>query len=90
MFDLGETFMNLFRDEEMEIQKQILKSKFINERLFSNYPRGGVVVIIKCQCMGCKGQFTRGPKSQVPLMLANPNMEAKSQLLSLKKSLKYG
>ena len=28
--------------------------------------------------------------SQVPLMLASPNMEAKSQLLSLKKALKYG
>ena len=28
--------------------------------------------------------------SQVPLVLASPNLEAKSQLLSLKKPLKYG
>ena len=34
------------------------------------------------------GRFTWGPKSQVSLMLASPNMEAKSQLLSLKKSLR--
>ena len=30
------------------------------------------------------------PKSQVPLMLASPNMEATSQLLSTKKPSKYG
>ena len=36
-----------------------------------------------------KGRFTWGPKSQVSLMLAGPNMDAKSQLLSLKKLLKY-
>ena len=29
------------------------------------------------------------PKSQVPLMLASPNPKVKSQLLSLKKPLKY-
>ena len=34
-------------------------------------------------------QFTWGPKSQVPLTLASPNMVARSQLLSLKTSLKY-
>ena len=28
-------------------------------------------------------------ESKVPFMLANPNMEAKTQLLSLKKPLKY-
>ena len=39
--------------------------------------------------LGAKGQFTWGPKSSVPLMLASPNIEAKSQLLSLKKPLKY-
>ena len=37
-----------------------------------------------------QGSFTWGPKSQVPLMLASHNMDAKSQPLSLKKSLKYG
>ena len=37
-----------------------------------------------------KDQFTRGPKPQVPLVLAIPNMEAKSQLLNLKLSLKCG
>jgi hypothetical protein len=30
------------------------------------------------------------PESQVPLILASPNMEALSQLLSLKKPLNYG
>ena len=37
-----------------------------------------------------QGWFTWSPTSQVPLMLASPNMEAKSQLLNLKKPLKYG
>jgi hypothetical protein len=36
------------------------------------------------------GQVHKGPKSQAPLMLASPNMEAKSQLWSLNKPLKYG
>ena len=36
------------------------------------------------------GQLIRCPKSQVPLMLASHNMDAKSQLASLKKPLKYG
>ena len=31
-----------------------------------------------------------GPKSQVLFMWASPNMKAKSQLLNLKKPLKYG
>ena len=31
------------------------------------------------------GKFAWGPKSQVPLMSANPNMETKFQLLRLKK-----
>jgi hypothetical protein len=35
-------------------------------------------------------QFTQGPKSQVSLMIASPNMKAKSQLLNLKKPLKHG
>ena len=34
-----------------------------------------------------KGWFTLGPKFEVPLMLASPNMEAKSQPLSLEKPL---
>ena len=38
----------------------------------------------------CKGRSKWDPKLQVPLMLASPNMEAKFQLLSLKKSFKYG
>ena len=37
-----------------------------------------------------KGRFAWSPKSQVPLMLASPNMEKKYQLLNLKKPLKYG
>ena len=37
-----------------------------------------------------KGQFTWGPKVQVLLISTSPNMETKSQLLSLKKQLKYG
>jgi hypothetical protein len=42
-------------------------------------------------CKQDKGQFTQGPKLPSPThMLASPNMGAKSQLLSLKKSLKYG
>ena len=37
-----------------------------------------------------KDHFTWDPKSRVSLMSTSPNMEAKSQLLSLKKPLKYG
>ena len=37
-----------------------------------------------------KGGFTWGPNSKLPLMLASLNIEARSQLLSLKKPLKYG
>jgi hypothetical protein len=36
------------------------------------------------------GSQVPSPKFQVPLMLASPDMKAKSQLLSLKISLKYG
>ena len=35
------------------------------------------------------GSQVASRKSQVPLMLASPNMEAKSQLLSLEKPLKF-
>ena len=35
--------------------------------------------------MECEGQFTWGPKSQAPLILAIPNMEVKSQLVSIEK-----
>ena len=37
-----------------------------------------------------QGRFTWGPKSQVPLMSTSPNMEAKSQLLSLTIPLTHG
>jgi hypothetical protein len=40
--------------------------------------------------MSTLGRIHMGPKSQVPLMLASFNMEVKSQLLNLNKSLKYG
>jgi hypothetical protein len=37
-----------------------------------------------------KGRFTWGFKSQVPLILASPHVEAKSQFLSLEKALEHG
>ena len=41
-------------------------------------------VLKSCYSSACsQGWFTWGPESQVPLMLASPNMEAKSQLVSL-------
>ena len=39
--------------------------------------------------VGFKGWFKWGLKSQVPLVLASPDVEVKSQLSSLKKSFKY-
>ena len=36
-----------------------------------------------------KGWFTWGPKSQVPLKLASPIMETKSEIMRLKIPLKY-
>ena len=36
------------------------------------------------------GSVHMGPKSQASLLLASPNIEAKPQLLSLKKPLEYG
>jgi hypothetical protein len=49
--------------------------------------------LLKCSKygMGIRAGSHRIPslKAQVPLMLANPNMEVKSQFLSLKKPLKY-
>ena len=44
----------------------------------------------KIRKLRIQGQITLGPKSWIPLMLASPNMEAKSQVLSLYKPLKYG
>ena len=41
--------------------------------------------ITRSSIVSYKGRFTRGPKSQVLVMLASPNMEAKYQLVSLKK-----
>ena len=48
--------------------------------------------LLKCSTygMGIRAGSHGGSKSQVMLMLASPNMEAKSQFLSIKKPLKYG